>query len=179
LPYVELQPQSVEPLLLAGVRAYWTRKRDTRAQPRRQDIVPTEIKEWLPFVLLADVIDGGADFRYRLVGTRLQHFFSSAPTGNLMSGVLAPFGEETVQKTLETYRSVVTLGEPLRIKGDGAWYGQQRKQFEAILTPLSDDGGAINMIFGAFDFLWNFPDSIAPAKADDDQTLKAAASALR
>lgn len=158
MPTLELQPQSKEPPLIADVHNYWKHKRGTRPFPRRQDIVPAEIKKWLPYILLADVIDGGADFRYRLVGSRLHSFFPAVPTGKVMSEALAPFGEDTVRKTLDTYGAVLTLGEPLRVKGDGAWYDQPPKYFEAILTPLSDDGITVNMIFGAFDFMWNFAD---------------------
>jgi hypothetical protein len=179
LPKVELQPSSKEPPLVAGMRGYWTRKRGARPMPRRQDIIPSEIKEWLPFVLLVEVIGGGTDFRYRLVGTQLHKYFQGVPTGKLMSEALAPFGEETVRRTLETYRSVLTLGEPLRIKGDGELYGQKPKYFEAILTPLSDDGVTVNMIFGAFDFLWDLAELKANAQPVDEVQWSTAVSVLR
>ena len=179
MPDIQLQPQSPEPALVSAVRIYWESKRGARAQPRRQDIVPAEIKPWLPYVLLAETIGGGSDFRYRLVGGELHRYFPSVPTGKLMSEVLAPFGEETVKKTIETYQSVLALGAPLRIKGDGAWYGQPPKYFEAILTPLACDDGTPGMVFGAFDFQWNFPAANVPAPHIDDQTWDAALSALR
>jgi hypothetical protein len=179
LPKVELQPPSDDPPLVAAMRAYWTAKRGTRALPRRQDILPAEIKEWLPSVLLADVIDNGADFRYRLVGLRLHQFFPAVPTGKLMTEALAPFGTETVQKTLETYRSVLASREPLRIKGDGAWYGQEPKFFEAILTPLSEDGETVNMIFGAFDFMWDLAKLKLPDDKSDEQAWNAAMTAVK
>jgi hypothetical protein len=178
MPVVVLQPESKEPDLLASVRAYWTRQRGSRPLPRRKDIAPSDIKKWLPQVLLVDVINGGADFRYRLVGGHLVRFFGSEPSGKLMSDALAPFGDETVQKTLELYRAALTLGEPLRIRGDGEWYGRSAQHFDAILTPLSDDGVTVNMIFGAFDFMWNFDLAESPAKSDDDETWDAAVEAL-
>ena len=179
MPEVQLQPPSEDPPLVAAMRAYWSAKRGARALPRRKDILPAEIKEWLPSVLLADVIDGGADFRYRLVGLRLHQFFPTVPTGKLMSEALAPFGAETVRKTLETYRSVLTLGEPLRIRGDGAWYGQEPKFFDAILTPLSEDGDTVNMIFGAFDFMWNLAELKLSDEASDEHAWRAAMASVK
>ena len=156
MPEVEIEPHSDDPALIAALRAYWIRKRGSRAYPSRRDIVPSEIREWLPFVLLVDVVERGADFRYRLVGTHLNQFFPMPPAGKLMSKVLAPFGENTINRTIAAYRHVTTTGAPLRVKGDGALYGQPPKYFEALLTPLCDDGVRVNMIFGGFDFQWNF-----------------------
>lgn len=179
MPKLELQPHSKEPPLIASVRDYWKRKRNDRELPDRKAIKPTEIKEWLPYILLADVIDGGKDFRYRLVGSRLHTYFPMMPTGKTIREAIAPFGDETLQQTLEVYGRVVKQRSPLRIKGDGAWYNQPPKIFEAILTPLSDDGVTVNMIFGAFDFQWNFEGMTASDTLIEDQTMSAASEILR
>ncbi|HJW41898.1 MAG TPA: PAS domain-containing protein [Rhizomicrobium sp.] len=155
-PRFELNPQSEEPVLLADLRRYWERKRGSRAMPSRGQVVPSEIKNLLPFVVLVDVVDGGADFRYRLVGSQLHAYFPAQPTGRLVSEALLPFGADTVAATLDVYRRVVAQRQPLRIRGDGAWYAQDPKFFEAILTPLSEDGASANMIFGVFKFVWDF-----------------------
>jgi hypothetical protein len=152
---VDRNPEVAEPQLLAALRAYWARKRDGREMPRREDIVPGEIKYQLTHVLLADVIDGGRDFRYRLVGSGLHRSFTAVPTGRLMSEALAPFGEDTVHGTIAAYRQVVLSRAPLRLRGAGALYGQDPKYFDALLMPLSDDGTSVNMIFGAFFFDWD------------------------
>jgi len=84
-----------------------------------------------------------------------------------MSELLAPFGDETVNATLNTYRTVLATRAPLRVRGAGEWYNQEPKYFDALLMPLSDDGGDVNMIFGAFFFEWDheakFRDSENPA----------------
>ncbi len=154
-PRVEHNPDVAVPPLLAALHAYWTRKCDGRAMPSRHDITPSEIKHQLTHVLLVDVINGGADFRYRLVGTGLHKSFTTVPTGRLMSELLAPFGEPTVQATLEAYRAVVKGRKPSRLRGAGAWYNQEPKLFDAMLMPLSDDGAQVNMIFGGFFFEWD------------------------
>jgi hypothetical protein len=151
---VEFNPDKNEPPLLGFVRHYWENRCGANAMPRRQDIAPADMRAHLRHILLADVIDGGQDFRYRLVGTELQRYFAGNPTGKLMSEALAPFGAETVSRTIATYRSVVQRRKPLRIRGSGALYDQQAKTFDALLAPLADDGETANMVFGTFLFEW-------------------------
>lgn len=141
--------------MLSFVRDYWERKRGTRAMPTRHDISPAQLKPQLPHILLVDVIDGGKDFRYRLIGTQLRQFFPGDPTGRVMSEVLAPFGAASVEATLGSYRGVMQKRAPMRITGSGSWFAQSPKYFDSMLTPLSDDGETINMIFGAFLFEWD------------------------
>jgi hypothetical protein len=172
----EWDPDIEEPALLAFVRAYWQRRRKEAAMPRRGDIAPAELKRYLPSILLADVVDGGRDFRYRLVGSDLQRHFAGNPTGKLMSEALVPFGPETVARTVDAYRQVIERRAPLRIRGDGALFSQSAKLFDALLTPLSDDGRTINMILGTFAFVWDFrvaanvPGVVEP----DEKALEAA-----
>ena len=154
-PRVEYDPDDSEPKLLGFVRRYWHERCSGNAMPRRQDIAPSDLKAHLRHILLADVIDGGMDFRYRLVGTELQRYFEGNPSGRLMSEALAPFGPGTVSRTITTYRSVVQRKKPLRIRGAGALYNQDAKTFDALLAPLSDGGETANMVFGAFLFEWD------------------------
>ena len=155
LPDVEIDRTTNWPDILSAMRDYWLAKRGARAMPSRNDISPAHLKSQLPHILLADVIDGGADFRYRLIGTELRQFFYAEPSGRLMSDVLTPFGETTVQATLASYRGVMERRAPIRFTGAGSWYGQDPKLFDAYLAPLSDDGATANMILGTFVFEWD------------------------
>lgn len=155
-------PQNIEidrsegwPNILSFVRDCWLDKRGARSMPSRSDISPAQLKAQLPHILLADVIDGGMDFLYRLVGTELRRFFYSEPSGEPMSKILAPFGEATVEGTLASYRGVLGRRAPVRITGAGVWFGQEPKLFDAYLAPLSDDDSAISMILGTFVFEWD------------------------
>jgi hypothetical protein len=166
LPAVEIDRQTDWPENLSFVRDYLLSKRGARSMPGRSDISPAQLKTQLPYVLLADVIDGGADFRYRLVGTELRRFFRGEPSGKRMTEALAPFGAETLETTLQSYRAAVARRAPIRFTGAGSWFGQDLKLFDALLTPLSDDDASVNMILGTFVFVWdpkyqfgNSPDS--------------------
>lgn len=50
---------------------YWRSKRGSRLMPARADIDPIEIPTLLPIIGLVDVLDGGARFRFRLLGTEV------------------------------------------------------------------------------------------------------------
>lgn len=152
---VEFDPADDESQLLGFVRNYWQNRRGSAAMPRRTDIVPSDMRAHLRHILIVDVIDGGKDFHYRLVGTELQRYFAGNPSGKTMSEALAAFGPSTVSRTIGTYRTVVERRAPLRVRGSGLIYNQKAKTFDALLTPLSDDGQAPNMIFGTFLFEWN------------------------
>ncbi|HEX3652147.1 MAG TPA: PAS domain-containing protein [Rhizomicrobium sp.] len=154
-PNVEIDRDTDWPGNLSFIRDYWLDKRGARTMPSRDDIHPAQLKPWLPHLLLADVIEGGADFRYRLVGTELRRFFRAEPSTKYMSEALAPFGAETVQATLDSYRAVVGRRAPMRLTGAGSWYGQDLKLFDALLAPLSDDDARVNMILGTFVFEWD------------------------
>jgi hypothetical protein len=153
---VEYDPDIAEPPLLAFVRSYWRAQRGEAEMPQRRDIAPSAMKAHLAHILLADVVGGGEDFRYRLVGGELQRYFKGNPTGRLMSEALAPFGPQTVLRTIDTYATVVARRAPLRVRGTGALYAQNAKQFDALLAPLSDNGGTVNMVLGTFLFEWDF-----------------------
>jgi hypothetical protein len=152
---LELDRQDEWPPVLAFVRDYWQAKRGSRAMPARNDISPAQLKSQLPHILIADVIEGGADFRYRLVGTHLRGFFQSEPSGMLMSEIIAPFGDKTLEATLRAYRAAVAKRAPIRLTGAGSWFGQKTKLFDAYLAPLSDDDATPNMVLGTFVFEWD------------------------
>lgn len=164
-PAVEIDPDVAEPPLLTFVRDYWERKRGTRAMPSRIDISPADMKTQLRHILLADVAGYGEDFKYRLVGSELHRYFAGNPTGQRMSEILAPFGQETVERTLGIYRDVIRRRAPLRIRGSGRLFNQNAKLFDALLTPLSDNGEKVNMIFGTFTFEWDKTNEFTPLRS--------------
>jgi hypothetical protein len=155
LPTVEIDSPSDWPAVLSSVRDHWLDSRGRRAMPRQADISPAQLKAQWPHILLAEVIGGGTDFRYRSVGLQLLPFFHAEPSGSLMSDVIAPFGEMTLQATLESYRAVIARRAPVRLTGAGSVFGQDPKHFDALLAPLSEDGVIVDMILGTFVFVWD------------------------
>ena len=57
--------------LIKQLVAYWEKKRGMRLAPCRADVDPVELRMHLPNIFMVDVLDGGADFRYRLIGAAI------------------------------------------------------------------------------------------------------------
>ncbi len=61
----------IEPDILQQLLAYWHDLRGDRVFPDPKEIDPFDFKFALGYIMLLDVIDQGADFRYRLYGTKI------------------------------------------------------------------------------------------------------------
>lgn len=81
-----IAPSDITAKPLAAGLEYWISKRRTDGRlPRRQDLDPVDIPAILPYIELTDVINGGTDFRFRLVGTHLVDIDGINPTGQYLS----------------------------------------------------------------------------------------------
>lgn len=70
---------------VARLIAYWHQKRGQRTMPERKDIIPREIITLLPYTVIYDVLDDGADFRVRVFGTALVELVGEERTGKRVS----------------------------------------------------------------------------------------------
>jgi hypothetical protein len=93
--------------VLGPALAYWLRQRGASSMPRKRDIDPTEISpKILPKMQIIDVLDGGARFRYRLVGTALVEANGRDYTGQYPEELLS---EDRASFVLNIYRTVCKL----------------------------------------------------------------------
>ncbi len=140
-PPAGLSPQA------EGFWAYWNDKRRGRRLPARADIDPVEMKPWLGEVLLLDVIEGGRDFRYRLVGAMIAYRTGHDMTGKLLSEM--PVDPAIGAAYLRDHRQAVETRAPVLARYDylSARDGRPVK-FERLLLPLGDDGETVNMLLG-------------------------------
>jgi hypothetical protein len=82
----EIHPaDSVEDPDLRHLLDYWNRLRGVRAMPARAEIEPKELRRSLRYVHMYDVVEGGEDFRARLVGTAVYPGLDDDQTGRLVS----------------------------------------------------------------------------------------------
>lgn len=65
------RPEQVEPDPLARLLSYWNDLRGDRVFPEPREIDPFDFTFALGYIMLLDVTDDGADFRYRLYGTKI------------------------------------------------------------------------------------------------------------
>jgi hypothetical protein len=134
---------------LKALYASWRRKRGVRPMPGRSDIDPAEMRPWLPHLILLDVIDGGREFRYRLVGTEIERQIGRALTGRLVGEVLEA---DYLAYILGLHRRVVAEAAPVYAENS---FGDERQGFAIVAPhkrayrlslPLSKTGTAIDML---------------------------------
>jgi len=127
--------------------SYWNEKRQYRAMPARRDISPFEIKDVLPIVQFYDVVDRGASYRVRLLGTDVARLFDKDPTGELFD---RGSDSKLVTRMLAVFDQVMSQRKPLIARAEHTAIQKiNHSPIESIYLPLSDDGTDINMIFAA------------------------------
>jgi hypothetical protein len=136
---------------------YWTSKRGIRRMPSRSDIDPTDIPHLLPYVGMAEKVDG--EYRYRLTGSDLVQNFEGEFTGKAIGSWR---GAEPAR--LEATQAVIGLifatGHPMFATVEHETkYGSQRTR-SGLALPLSDDGRHVDKLI--FTVLTRFRRSAIP-----------------
>ena len=148
---MEVAPQRANHPALQALFEYWLSKRRGRTMPSRADLVLSEIKPHLAWMSLLEVLPGAADFRYRLIGTRITLYFAADTTGKTVSESYAETPEAR-DIMLALLRQVVDTKTPIRTYGNLAWLGRGLEDFESLFLPLSDDGETVHGIMNPFVF---------------------------
>lgn len=126
---------------------YWDAKRAGRVAPRLEDIDPSELAAHLPNTFAVDVLDGGAEFRYRAVGKRLVESVGRDVTGRRF-GDLYRHQPEVLAQMTSVFNFVVAQRHPVYIRGRIFWLPRRDyRKFTAAFMPLSEDGFSVSAIF--------------------------------
>lgn len=135
----------------AGLRdfyRYWLAKRGGRRVPARADIDPIEIRRFLPNIFMLDVIDGGARFRYRLVGTAVGNAIGDY-TGRYVDEALPPAQYAIYRQKYESIiRDFAIHYEVARV----LWHERADVLYRRLMLPLSDDQMSANILLGVSHF---------------------------
>lgn len=115
--------------------------------PRRRDIDLMRLDaSLLPHVFLLDVLDGGARFRWRLIGTEIVRHSGTDDTGLDLEISVMPKMRPTV---LAHNRQVVSERRPLAHRGDFVSRDRRIHRFERLLLPvLADAGDVVDTVLG-------------------------------
>jgi hypothetical protein len=138
-----VEPESA---MLRELVSYWDKKRGARFAPRRADIDPIEIPSHLSHIHMMDVLDGGTDFRYRLVGTAIVEGLGRDNTGKRLSEL---YGDrpEVLRRFVARFALVVNEKRPVFSRGHIWWLPDRSyRRYAGGSVPLSDDGLTVNMI---------------------------------
>jgi len=128
---------------IADFYRYWEGKRGTRRMPARADMVPAEMKIFLPGIVLVAVQHNPLRLTYRLVGTREVEYRGYDPTGK---DVAEHFAGSSQNEVLRNYELVIdsksfVYDEDCLLSADHSF-----QEAGTLLLPLSDDGDTINMV---------------------------------
>ncbi|MDP2124240.1 MAG: PAS domain-containing protein [Parvibaculum sp.] len=138
---------------LSKALAYWNGKRGTRRMPQRADIVPGEIKEILPSIMLTDALADGMRFRCRLVGTAIVSAFGADLTGKYV-GEYAGSADSTGpdEFTRRLYQTAWKERLPVFSRGKYIASRESSLTVNRLLLPLSEDGERPNIIMAVLTF---------------------------
>ena len=150
---IETQNLSIEEISSEKIIAFyhlWNAKR-YNGLPRRQDFSIQDLAPWFNTTVVVDVLDGGADFRYRLIGTIVTDIVGRDLTGQLVSENRFGAGTDT---TLARFREAVNQRAPVFRDGRVYWEAFSRWQdLELIVAPLAADRRKVDKLFLVIDYL--------------------------
>lgn len=125
--------------------AYWESLREGEALPRLSAFDMLAVPDEAPWMALYDVIDGGRDFRYRLVGTSLALIFTVDKTGRI-------FSETGPEELAEDYLGailceVILRRQPILVVGKvGNVFGRLGLLGESCFLPLVGEDDQIRRV---------------------------------
>ena len=134
---------------LKAAYAVWDATRAGRIGPRRDEIVPANLRGVLTFTFTMDVVDDGKDFRFRFAGDRIFQFMGRRLAGSLLS-------EQPNTAFFDSMRTMfaacVAARAPIASGVRQATYpGKDFLEVEALVLPLSENGTDVTHLFGAFE----------------------------
>lgn len=137
------QPEQIEDARLQQLGKYWRAKTDGGLSAPVRAIDPAEMRFILGYVMLLDVLDDGADFRYRLYGSLIAERFGRDVTGQTVRDF--GDGEYIVNFFLATYQAVAETSRPL-LSTHFPRPGSQTASWSRLILPLADGTGAISRL---------------------------------
>jgi hypothetical protein len=123
---------------LKQFHAYWLRQRGERTLPSKSSIDPADIKDILPYVIIADVFDSPLRVRYRLVGTEIVKLRGREFTGKWLHDV--QWNPVFLDRLLGEYRLLIDERRPLAGIDDLYPANGPSLAYEWGMFPLADDG---------------------------------------
>lgn len=131
---------------LAFLFDYWREKKGARVAASRMDLLPSEIKPFMPIMNLIDVHRDPWRFRHRLVGTEIVDRIGRDVTGSFVSPEL--YGT-AYPRVFEGLRKVAADAQPYARVAPVSWNDRSWLWAESLELPLIDSAGEVNMILRA------------------------------
>lgn len=125
--------------------AHWHKIRGHEPVPYRRSLDPLDFPTLLRFVELIEVLDGGRDFRYRLIGDEINRISRGYYAGRKVSEIPS---QRAPSRIFALYAQTVRQRRPICVRlpyvGDDPFI----EEVEAITMPLTENGSAIATLWG-------------------------------
>ncbi|GAA0549808.1 hypothetical protein FHS83_001166 [Rhizomicrobium palustre] len=123
--------------VLRSAVAHWQELRGARRYPAREELVPSRFASALRHMALVRVIDGGADFEYRIVGETLAGAFS-VPLHYQKLGGIETEAFNTTKVVGGVYRRCLSSGEAFGVRGVTGKNARSVAftHFESVVLPI-------------------------------------------
>lgn len=140
---------------IAALVDHWRAISPVGRLPGRQHFEPMAVVSLLPNLWLLDVIDGGIDFRVRILGTDIEDVGTWAMTGATLQET---FPSREAGVLCHELRRVVKTGRPVWHE-NGRYFTPARmiSGVERVALPLARDGKTVDMVLGMTVFGWERP----------------------
>ncbi|WP_421707992.1 PAS domain-containing protein [Algihabitans sp.] len=130
--------------VLRKIYAYWSQRSAGRWAPARSEIDPVDLGPLLPYIALVEPLDGGRDYRLRLIGEHILQGYRFAPVPRLLSDIKDQTAQDVMRaqyKRLARERRALRLGPQFSGMPE-----REHVVTEHIDLPLSTDGLKVDMI---------------------------------
>jgi len=127
----------------------WRAKAGSRAMPKRSEITPRDLKDFLRNIGIFERIrENPSSYLIRLVGTGLTNVAGNV-TGKTFEESLPP---EVLPRWIESCDLMLDGGKPLRFLGRVQLNGHEFLDAEHLYLPLANDDGRPTYVIGLFRF---------------------------
>lgn len=127
---------------LAALHALWLERRGRRRWPARADFDVVEFKPWMGWLALLDVIEGGADLRFRVFPSLHAQRIHTDLTGQTVRD-----NPGIREMTKRSYFACIATGQPIYGQlSEDVTAARFRYSWNRIILPLGADDTAVDML---------------------------------
>lgn len=122
---------------------YWQENCPDGRLPAREELDPTQIPSVLKYLILADVEDGGAQLRFRLVGTEMVQFWGDDFTGQYLHDIMQG---EYFDYINGLFQECIARAAPVYSESVFRWTTGGATPAKRLLLPYSSDGKTVDLV---------------------------------
>lgn len=130
---------------LDGLLGHYEARLRGRAMPSWRDFDVVELAPWLGNLSLIEVLEGGGEFQYRVMGTNIVNEIGFDMTGKRLSGIVTDWRD----RFADELRGVVEGRRPYRLTRSDHDRHRKHVVLRQLFLPLSSDGLVVDRLLVA------------------------------